>query len=290
MNSSFGVADLFDYNLQNAASIDSHSGGLCGIRLPDGNIAGLSASESISNSTPFNNLDSIDSKIDRVDVEGQLAPCITLAAQLLSLLDAFIFPDSLDASLPASQLHGLALVRGTEPRLGKAQGSLLASLLRISLLLIGHLEPNSIKFLQCCSRLRCFLHWTLELIRESVSLGGYSAAFQELTAPLDRLVLAVVLKCHRALAKCSTVLLEVESSPYEKYFPSIEERQKSIKRLFRSTSELREIILAAYRGRNEVCVFYFKVSIVTEFSSLEKIFRCYEQLCLFKHMRLYRLG
>lgn len=220
---SFGVTELFDYRSQTAASIDSKSGGLYGIRLPDGNISGLLASE----------LTVVSSDSGPSKAYLRIA-CITLAAQLLSLLDAFIFPDSLDASLPASQLHGLALVRGTEPRLAKTQGPLLASLSRLSLLLIAHLEPSSIKFLQCCSRLRCFLHWTLELIRESVALGGYSAPFQELTAPLDRLVLAVVLQCHRALSKCSAVLAEIDSSPAEKYFSSMDARQKNYKRLFRS--------------------------------------------------------
>eukprot|EP00957_Ditylum_brightwellii_P068816 5223877-Ditylum_brightwellii.AAC.1 len=117
---------------------------------------------------------------------------------------------------------------------------------------MAHLEPSSVRFLQCCSRLRCFLHWTLELIRESVASGGYSAAFHELTAPLDRLVLAIVLQCHRAFSRCSAVLIEIESSPADKYFPSIDSRQKNYRRLFRATLELREIVMAAYRGRNEV--------------------------------------
>ena len=248
MECSFGVANLFDTRIQTSLVIDASSNGIFGIRLEDGNISGISASASIRNAfrakrDPGNN---------KVDNDDHLLSCVTLATLLLSLLDAFIFPDSLDASLPASQLHGLSLVRGTEPRLGKTQGSLLASLLRISLLLIAYLEPSSVKFLQCCSRLRCFLHWTLELIRESVALAGYAAAFQELTAPLDRLVLAVVLQCHHSLFKCSTVLNEIESNSTALHFSSLDERQKNIKRLFRSTSELREIILAAFRGRNEV--------------------------------------
>lgn len=41
----------------------------------------------------------------------------------------------------------------------------------------------------------------LEHIRESVSLAGYSAAFDELTAPLDldRLLLAIVLQLYSAI-------------------------------------------------------------------------------------------
>ena len=73
------------------------------------------------------------------------------------------------------------------------------------------------------------LHWILEILRESVALGGYSEAYHELTAPLDRMVLAIVLQCHRALARCSMVLKELESSPWQKYFSDIESRDKSIR-------------------------------------------------------------
>ena len=62
-----------------------------------------------------------------------------------------------------------------------------------------------------------------------MALGGYSEAFTELTAPLDRMILAVVLQCHRALSRCSVVLAEMESSPWQKYFSDIESRQKSIR-------------------------------------------------------------
>ncbi len=180
---------------------------------------------------------------------GEVLVALTLSS--LSPLQ-FIFPDNLDSAKAASQLHGLSLVRSTEPRLGQSQGALLVSLVRLSLILLAYLEPSSVRFLQACSRLRCFLHWSLEIIRESVALGGYSVAFHELTAPLDRMVLVIVLHCHRALSRCSVVLAELESSPWDKYFSDLESRQKSHRRLFRAILELREIVLAAYRGRNEV--------------------------------------
>ena len=47
-------------------------------------------------------------------------------------------------------------------------------------------------------------------------------------------------------------MVETESSPWQKYFADIESRHKSQRRLFRVVLELREIALAAYRGRNEV--------------------------------------
>ena len=177
---------------------------------------------------------------------------VTLAAQILSLLDVFIFPDSLDASLPASQLHGLALVRSTETRVGDSQGPLLTSLVRLSLLLMAHLEPCSVKLLQCSSRLRCFLFWILELIRESETLEGYSAAFNQLTAPFDRLILAIILQCHRTLGRCGSLLSEIESTPYETYFESKEAQKKSYRRLLRVVLELRDILSTTYERRKDV--------------------------------------
>jgi hypothetical protein len=248
----YGVVDLFDYRNEDASALESMSGGVQGIRLRDGILPGLKATDILIGFKKFESGVSYEEQIRLQQRRGYRLMCVTLAAQMLSLLDAFIFPDSLDTSLPASQLHGLALVRSTEPRLGLAQGPLLLSLVRLSLVLLSHSEPSSVKFLQCCGRLRCLLHWLLELIRESIALGGYSAAFQDLTGPLDRLVLAIVLQCHRALKKCSYVLMEIESSSPPKYFPNEEIRSKNYRRLFRATFELREIVLAAFRGRNEV--------------------------------------
>lgn len=246
----FGAADLFDYRNQHASSLDVLSGGLYGIRLSESDIDGMVAEEYASvlaQSSPTKR-----DQRDQRERDLYRQTCVSLAAQVLSLLDSFIFPASLDASLPVSQLHGLALVRSSEPRLGVAQGPILASLVRLSLVLMSHLEPSSVKFLQCCSRLRCLLHWMLELVRESVSLAGYSTAFNELTAPLDRLLLAIVLQCHRGLARCSAVLSELEASHYSVYFPSEEVQKKNYKRTLRAALELREIVLAAFRGRNEV--------------------------------------
>ena len=212
----FGVAQLLDYRNDHAESIDKESGGLHGIRLGRGFLPGISAADAAIESS-FNTQEPDSGLRRRNERDCYRRTCVTLASQLLSLLDAFIFPAALDASAQKTQLHGLALVRSTEPRLGQAQGPLLASLLRLSMLLMSHLEPSSVAFLQCCSRLRCLFHWTLELIRESsVASGGYSAAFGVHTAKLDRLVLAVVLQGHRALSRCSAVLIEIDSSPTKK--------------------------------------------------------------------------
>lgn len=248
----YGVVNLFDYRYEDASALECMTGGLHGIRLRDGILLGVKATDILKGFKKFESGVSYDEQIRLQQRSGYRIMCVTLAAQMLALLDAFIFPDSLDTSLPASQLHGLALVRSNEPRLGLAQGPLLLSLIRLSLVLLSYLEPSSVKFLQCCGRLRCLLHWLLELIRESIAGGGFSVAFSELTSPLDRLVLVIVLQCHRALKKCSNVLIEIEVSSPQKYFANEEMKSKNYRRLFRSAFELREIVLAAFRGRNEV--------------------------------------
>ena len=254
---SFGVAELFDYRNQVASAIDEVSGGLLGIRLSDGEADGISSGDLCQ----FYERSKSNSSIDVDDAstvsmrERQLFRriCVTLSAQILSLLDVFIFPDSLDASLPASQLHGLALVRSTEARIGSSQGPLLTSLIRLSLLLLCHLEPCSVKMLQCSSRLRCFLHWIFELIREAEALEGYSAAFNKLTAPFDRLILAIMLQCHRTLGRCASLLKEIESTPFETYFDTKETQKKSYRRLLRVTVELRDILVTIFGNYNLWC-------------------------------------
>ena len=245
----FGITDLFDYQLQDGASIDAITGGVYGIRLGDNLVSGINAFEALASAQ----LQMTDERGSSRTLRNQHRyTSVVLVSQMLTLLDAFIFPDNLDSSASATQLHGLSLVRSSEPRLGQSQGPLLASLVRLSIVLLHFLEPCSVRFLQACSRLRCFLHWTLEIIRESVALGGCSSAFHELTAPLDRLVLVIVLHCHRALSRCSTLLVEIESLPWDTYFPDISSQKKCHRRLLRAILELREIVIAAYRGRNEV--------------------------------------
>ena len=210
--SGYGVADLFDYRNQHASAFDEVSGGLHGIRLQSGLLPGMTAEEAAAEA--FFNVQS-EASISR----SYRRNCINLSSSLLCLLDAFIFPpEALDPEDQESQLFGLTLVRSTEPRLGRAQGPLLASLVRLSLVLLSHLEPSSVLFLQCCSRLKCLFSWTLELIRESVAAaaGGFSKAFSDNSGKLDRLVLAVVLQSHRALSRCSAVLVEIESTSYRK--------------------------------------------------------------------------
>jgi hypothetical protein len=244
-----GVVDLFDYSNQQASAVDSISGGLHGIRLPDSRLSGIRATEYVFYRGVVGGPRTSDTDVKR-EVDRRL--CVTIAAQMLTLLDAFIFPDSLDPSLPASQLHGLALVRNSEPRLGNSQGPLISSAIRLSLLLLALLEPCSVRFLQCVSRLRCLLYWALELLRELVELEASSAAARDGVDSLDRLVLAIVLHCHRALGRCSALLAEIESSSHQKYFLSKEAHKKHFRRLLRVGLELRDIVSTVYRGRNEL--------------------------------------
>lgn len=136
---------LLDYRNQDASAIDGITGGMYGIRL-DNLVSGVNAFEALAGAKLHT---SGRRRRDRYRYVS-----VVLASQMLTLLDAFIFPDNLDTSKAASQLHGLALVRSTEPRLGQSQGTLLASLVRLSLILLAYLEPSSVKFLQACSRLR----------------------------------------------------------------------------------------------------------------------------------------
>ena len=150
-------------------------------------------------------------------------------------------------------MDGLALVRFSEARLGSYQGPLISSAIRLSILLLALLEPCSVTFLQCASRLRCLLCWALELLREFSSIDGQHQSFRsEGEAHIDRLILAVTLHCHRALGRCSALLWDIESSTSEKYFHSKDAYKKFYRRLLRVALELRDVVSTAFRGRNDI--------------------------------------
>jgi hypothetical protein len=174
---------------------------------------------------------------------------VRLAAQVLNLLDAFIFPKSMDDSLP---MDSIALVRNSEIRLGVSQGPLISSGIRLSCLILALVEPCSVIFLQCASRLRCLLCWSLELVREAAMTEGNSTSFhKDGIVHIDRLLLALVLHCHRALGRCASLLSEIESSSFDAYFQTKEGQKKIHRRLLRVGLELREVVSTAFRGRNE---------------------------------------
>ena len=199
-----------------------------------------------------------------------------LSSTLLTLLDAFIFPDEdgLAGGDMDAMVYGLALVKPVEPRIGTQQGPLLASLLHLSLLFMAHTPTRSLKFREAASRLRCLFHWALEVIRETCVVGIGSGtspgtmgatAFHKLTKILDGLVVGVVLVCHRCLYKIENLLTEIEtqigmtnsdigsinSQHTSTQAQQIEEHRQK-RRLFLSAMEVREIILEAFRRRSEV--------------------------------------
>ena len=172
----------------------------------------------------------------------------TIAAQLLSLLDAFIFPSD---NKKLGKTYGMALVRATDSRIGQSQGPLLASLIRLSVLLLTHLEPCSLRFLHACGRLRTFSRWLLSLIRENgAAIGGINTPFTEATAYLDRLALVIVLHAHRALEKCARLLTIFERN--EKLFQRPEDRKKTSRRVMKAAHELREILSQMAKDQGEL--------------------------------------
>jgi PH domain associated with Beige/BEACH len=246
---SLGIVDLFDYVNYSASSVDSVSGGLHGIRLSDDYIKGISASDYYT--FIDHNMSNLADQKSGKEIERRI--CVSLSAQVLTLLDAFIFPESLTASAQSTQLDGLALVRFSEARLGASQGPLMSAGIRLSLLLLALLEPCSITFLQCASRLRCLLCWGLELLREQSTSDVQHIPFHnDGEAHIERLMLAVTLYCHRALGRCRALLWEVETKASDKYLNNKDLQKKICRRLLRASLELRDVVSTAFRGRNEV--------------------------------------
>jgi hypothetical protein len=227
--------------------VDNVTGGLHGIRLPESGLRGIRAFVtflSLSNGSDNNNSEQ----------ETNRRLCAALASSILQILDFFMFPhQSSDTALPVAQLDGLALVRFSEARLGLSQGPLISCAIRLSILLLSSLEPCSVSFLQCASRLKTLCCWALELIRESNLSDGNSPSFhKDGVEHIDRILLAVVLHCHRALGRSAALLSEIESASFEKYFASRETQKKYYRRLLRVALELRDVVATSFRGRNEL--------------------------------------
>lgn len=247
--SRFGATAFLAPDANTASAVDPISKGLFGIRILNDDLDALGA-EDVLDSVLKGDPAQLEQDIEEgSSISTNRRICVKLCAQVLALIDVFIFPVSLDANLPISQLHGLSLVRNTESRVGGGQGPLLASLVRLSLVLLNQLEPCSVSLLQCSSRLRCFLHWIFEMIRESEALDGYSATFNRLTAPFDRLILLIVIQCRQVLkrARCLRVELEAPSSAIN--FGDGEVRKKMYRRLLRVALETREILATVFEHR-----------------------------------------
>jgi hypothetical protein len=234
---------------------DTLSGGLCGILLPENGVTSFHAEDVARISRKS---ESPDAPLDVC-----LRIRLNVVEQLFTILDIFIFPATV-----SSQLHGLALVRSAETRGGNAQGPLLASLIRASLFLLSHLDPSSIQVLQCCSRLLCLCHYSLELLRESQALEGYTSGFANVTAPLDHVLMAVVVHVHSMLQKCALVLHSIESETLDSVFPDKDSRKKRHRRLFKVCLELREILATLSERRSALLQDLMNREAYTAFRSI----------------------
>eukprot|EP00534_Pseudo-nitzschia_fraudulenta_P005476 CAMPEP_0201185348 /NCGR_PEP_ID=MMETSP0851-20130426/128650_1 /ASSEMBLY_ACC=CAM_ASM_000631 /TAXON_ID=183588 /ORGANISM="Pseudo-nitzschia fraudulenta, Strain WWA7" /LENGTH=131 /DNA_ID=CAMNT_0047470475 /DNA_START=51 /DNA_END=443 /DNA_ORIENTATION=+ len=112
------------------AKKDSVTGGIFGILLPEGVVGAFSFEGllKVYRKNSFRSEGNTDTKHAPLDILMQeniiKRLSVHIAAQMLSLLDAFIFPEDSSLDLKSSQLQGLALVRGTEKQIGNAQGPL----------------------------------------------------------------------------------------------------------------------------------------------------------------------
>lgn len=167
------------------------------------------------------------------------------------LLDSFLFPQSLNTDSATSPLDGLPLVRFNEARLGTSQGPLVSSAIRLSFVVLTLVEPCSLSFLQSCSRLRCLLCLALELLRDSSAPDGRTLRFHpDGGQHIDRLVLAVVLHCHRALRRCSLRVTSFSSSLAPESQRDTQKKQH--RRVLRSVLELREIVATAFKRSHKL--------------------------------------
>lgn len=248
----YGLVDLFDYRNNLSSVVDETSGGVFGIRLGDRSSGGILGSDIMAGACTNRNQENLNVEENDQTRKCYRRICTTLCSQILELLDPYVFPDQADVTVQSSQHQGVALIRSIDTRLGNVQGPLVNSLVRLSLVLLNHLEPSSVKFLKSCSMLRCFLHWSMDIIRET---STQNEVFQQETDSIDRIMVCIVLQCHRSLSKCSTVLSELESSP-EKYF-SRTEQTRQLRRLFRAVEILGDIVLDVYKGRNSVLLEAF---------------------------------
>lgn len=241
----YSIVDLFDYRNNLSSMIDDNSGGLYGIRLTDRNSSGVLASDVTAETKAV--LEKFGSRGAETIQSKQYNRriCTNLSNQILELLDPYIFPESFDGS-SMSQQHLTALIRSTESKFGSSQGPLVISLVRLSLVLLGNLEPSSQKSLKCSSMLRCFLQYCFEFMSDIKSEKDRD---ENMLKRLERLFICIVLQCHRSLSKCSAVLKELEMSS-GKYF-SVTEQTKHQRRLYRVVEILGDVVLDVYKNANE---------------------------------------
>lgn len=239
-----GFIDLFDYRNSLASIIDKNTGGIFGIRLNDRIQNGILANDVLEETTTRKRCDS-EEMCQTMSTYYYRRICTTLSCQILHLLDPFIFFQSTDVFSSTPQQQGFALVQSIEPRLGKSQGPLIFSLVRLSLVVLSHVEPSSSQFVRSCNMLRCFLHWCLDMVKKSPSAA--TKTFDEDTAISDRVIVCIILQCHRSLSKCFSVLVELEAP--EGNHIQVMERPRHLRRLYNVVGVLGDIIHDVYEIR-----------------------------------------
>jgi hypothetical protein len=244
-NNGFGLADLFDYKNNLSAKIDGPSGGLFGIHLNDDTVTGITAVQIVGFSRLTQRKDGSNSAHDR-DRDLKRRVSTSIAAQLLEMIDPYVFPDSLDieGSPDTHQIVWHTLLRSAGPFFGDIEGPLLFSLIRLVLIVIAYLEPSSSKFLKCCYLLRCFQRWSMDMINEPDS--DVDGRFQSQHLVLDRLIICIILQCHRTLYRCCSALQELEAGTCDDY--AVDD-VKQTRRLYKSIKVLGDVVFDIFETR-----------------------------------------
>jgi WD40 repeat protein len=245
----FGLADLFDYKNNLSVMLDGPSGGYFGIHIDDNTVSGITAAQIIGISRLTQNKDGTNSAhhLER-DLKRRVST--TIAAQLLEMIDPYIFPDSseIERSSSSHQHVWHTLLRSIDPLFGDTQGPLLFVLLRMVLVVIAYLEPTSSKFLKSCYLLRCFQRWCMEMISELGTVNDDRSHNQLLV--LDRLLICIILQCHRTLFRCSSALKQLEAPTHKVHVP-IPHDAKQTRRLYKGIEVLGDVILDIFKTKGD---------------------------------------
>mmetsp|Transcript_11727 Transcript_11727/g.21928 ORF Transcript_11727/g.21928 Transcript_11727/m.21928 type:complete len:2939 (+) Transcript_11727:68-8884(+) len=244
----YSLVDLFDYRNSLASIIDNNSGGIFGIRLNDRIQHAILATDVLAETRVARKRYDSDEKRQPMSTHYYRRICTTLSCQILDLLDPFIFFQSSGVLTSSPQQQGFALVLSIEPQLGTSQGPLIFSLVRLSLVVLSHVEPSSSKFLRSCNMLRCFLRWCLDMVHDPSSTA--TKVFHEDTAVNDRVIICIILQCHRSLSKCFSVLNEIELP--EGNHVHVTERPRHVRRLYSVVSVLGDTIRDVHEARKKL--------------------------------------
>ena len=129
--------------------------------------------------------------------------CVAVAAQVLSVTDEFLLLSSQTAQAEIST--GLALTAFYESHFGQAQGPLLVSLIRLSMLLLSALDPFGDAFHHNLFRLRRYLQWCVILSHQLKVMKGNSSIQLATVVTVDRIFVSAVYLLYMVSGKCSAI-------------------------------------------------------------------------------------